>query len=60
MSDAQLMSELERLVSEDRNPRSMDIDLLPTEDVLRRINEEDGNVPAAVGEVIPQLSLIHI
>ncbi len=56
MSDAQLMSELERLVSEDRNPRSMDIDLLPTEDVLRRINEEDGNVPAAVGEVIPQIA----
>ncbi len=56
MSDAQLMSELERLVSEDRNPRSMDIDLLPTEDVLRRINEEDGNVPAAVGDVIPQIA----
>jgi N-acetylmuramic acid 6-phosphate etherase len=34
----------------------MDIDLLPTEDVLRRINEEDGNVPAAVGDVIPQIA----
>lgn len=56
MSDAQLMSELEKLVSEDRNPRSMDIDLLPTVDVLRRINEEDGNVPAAVGAVIPQIA----
>jgi len=56
MSDAQLMSELERLVSEDRNPRSMDIDLLPTIDVLRRINEEDGNVPAAVSKVIPEIA----
>ncbi|MBW6422898.1 N-acetylmuramic acid 6-phosphate etherase [Rhizobium sp. XQZ8] len=56
MSDAQLMSELERLVSEDRNPRSMDIDLLPTIDVLRRINEEDGNVPTAVSKVIPEIA----
>ncbi|WP_117192356.1 N-acetylmuramic acid 6-phosphate etherase [Rhizobium terrae] len=56
MSDARLISELERLVSEDRNPRSMDIDLLPTVDVLRRINDEDQGVPAAVGKVIPQIA----
>ena len=36
MSEQALISELGRLVSEERNPRTMDIDLLPTEDVLRR------------------------
>lgn len=56
MSDARLISELERLVSEDRNPRSMDIDLLPTVDVLREINAEDKGVPAAVEKVIPQIA----
>jgi N-acetylmuramic acid 6-phosphate etherase len=56
MSDERLISELERLVSEDRNPRSMDIDLLPTIDVLREINEEDQGVPAAVEKVIPQIA----
>lgn len=56
MSDANLMSELEKLVSEERNPRSMDIDLMPTADLLREINEEDHGVPAAVERVIPQIA----
>jgi N-acetylmuramic acid 6-phosphate etherase len=56
MTEAQLISELEGLVSEDRNPRSMEIDLLPTLQVLRSINEEDKGVPAAVEEVIPQIA----
>lgn len=50
------MSELERLVSEDRNPRTMDIDLLPTIDVLRKINDEDRDVPAAIEKVIPEIA----
>ncbi|MFB9947897.1 N-acetylmuramic acid 6-phosphate etherase [Rhizobium puerariae] len=56
MTDARLISELERLVSEGRNPRSMDIDLLPAIDVLREINEEDKGVPAAVEKVIPAIA----
>lgn len=56
MTEAQLISELEGLVSEDRNPRSMEIDLFPTVEVLRSINEEDKGVPAAVEEVIPQIA----
>lgn len=56
MTDVRLISELERLVSEGRNPRSMDIDLLPTIDVLREINEEDKGVPAAVEKVIPEIA----
>jgi N-acetylmuramic acid 6-phosphate etherase len=56
MSEVRLISELERLVSEDRNPRSMDIDLLPTVDVLREINTEDRLVPEAVEKVLPQIA----
>lgn len=50
------MSELERLVSEDRNPRTIDIDLLPTIEVLRKINDEDKGVAAAVEKVIPEIA----
>lgn len=50
------MSELDRLVSEGRNPRTMDIDLLPTIDVLRKINDEDEAVPAAVERVVPEIA----
>ncbi|RVD48243.1 N-acetylmuramic acid 6-phosphate etherase, partial [Mesorhizobium sp. M2D.F.Ca.ET.140.01.1.1] len=51
MTEQGLMSELDRLVSEGRNPRTVDIDLLPTIDVLRRINDEHRLVPAAVEKV---------
>lgn len=50
------MSELGRLVSEGRNPRTVDIDLLPTIDVLRKINDEDRLVPAAVEKVLPEIT----
>ncbi|TIP91759.1 MAG: N-acetylmuramic acid 6-phosphate etherase, partial [Mesorhizobium sp.] len=56
MNEQELMSELERLVSEDRNPRTMDIDLLPTIEILRMINDEDSGVPAAVEKVIPAIA----
>ncbi|GLS29074.1 N-acetylmuramic acid 6-phosphate etherase 1 [Mesorhizobium albiziae] len=51
-----LIAELEQLVSEDRNPRTMDIDLLPTADILRKINDEDKTVAAAVEKVIPEIA----
>lgn len=50
------MSELDRLVSEGRNPRTVDIDLLPTIDVLRKINDEDKAVPAAIESVLPDIA----
>ena len=56
MTEQGLMSELDRLVSEGRNPRTMDIDLLPTIDVLRKINDEDRAVPAAVEKVVPEIA----
>ncbi len=57
MSEHGLMSELERLVSEGRNPNTFDIDLLPTEQILEKINAEDRGVPAAVAAVIPEVAL---
>jgi N-acetylmuramic acid 6-phosphate etherase len=42
--------------TERRNPRSVDIDIFPTERVLRIINGEDNTVAAAVGAAIPQVA----
>ena len=42
--------------TEQRNPRTGDIDLLPTVDVLRMINDEDRLVPDAVRAVLPELA----
>ncbi|MER8694410.1 N-acetylmuramic acid 6-phosphate etherase [Mesorhizobium opportunistum] len=56
MTEQGLMSELDRLVSEGRNPRTVDIDLLPTIDVLRKINDEDKAVPAAIESVLPDIA----
>ncbi|MGW6448987.1 N-acetylmuramic acid 6-phosphate etherase [Lentzea sp. NPDC055074] len=42
--------------TEQRNPRTTDIDRVPTIDVLRMINEEDRTVPAAVAEALPELA----
>ena len=42
--------------TEARNPRTLDIDTLPTLELLRRINDEDRRVPEAVAEVLPALA----
>ena len=44
------------MVSEERNPRTMDIDLVPPIDVLRMINDEDKTVAFAVEKVIPEVA----
>jgi N-acetylmuramic acid 6-phosphate etherase len=51
-----VISELEHLISEERNPNTMEIDLLPTAEILRAINFEDRSVPDAVGKVIPEIA----
>lgn len=56
MTEQRLISELEKLVSEGRNPKTMHIDLLPTFDILREINSEDKGVPLAVERVIPEIA----
>ena len=42
--------------TERRNPRSVDIDLFPTERILRIINAEDAQVAAAVSAAVPQIA----
>lgn len=43
-------------ITECRNPSSMDMDLLPTEELLRLINREDHRVAEAVRTVIPAIT----
>jgi N-acetylmuramic acid 6-phosphate etherase len=47
---------LEKLLTEQRNPRSERIDTLPTEEMLRVINEEDQKVAIAVAAAVPQIA----
>jgi N-acetylmuramic acid 6-phosphate etherase len=44
--------------TERRNPHSVDIDLFPTERILKIINAEDALVAAAVAAAIPQISKV--
>jgi N-acetylmuramic acid 6-phosphate etherase len=44
------------VTTERRNPRSVDIDLFPTERVLKIINAEDALVPSVVAAVIPDIA----
>lgn len=46
-----------RLTTEGRNPNTMNIDALPTEEMLRAINEEDRLVADAVAVEIPNIAL---
>ena len=52
----QIVAELERLVSEERNPRTVGIDRKPTLAVLEDINHEDAGIPAAVRQVLPAVA----
>src|SRR6059058_5322924 len=44
--------------TEDSNPRSVDIDTLPTREVLRRINAEDATVAPAVARELPAIEAV--
>jgi N-acetylmuramic acid 6-phosphate etherase len=47
---------LASLTTETRNPRTTDIDQLPTLEMLVVINDEDQTVPMAVGKELPQIA----
>jgi N-acetylmuramic acid 6-phosphate etherase len=51
-----ILSELNQLVSEERNPRTMGIDLMSSDEIVRVINAEDRLVPDAVGKTLPQIA----
>jgi len=50
------MSNLHSLLTEQANPASAHIDAVPTEEMLRIINDEDRKVADAVGREIPQIA----
>jgi N-acetylmuramic acid 6-phosphate etherase len=51
-----LFHELENLTTEQRNPKSLNIDALSTLDILKTINDDDSAVPAAVAKEIPYIA----
>ena len=44
--------------TERRNPRTVDVDLFPTERILRIINAEDALVAGAVAAAIPEITKV--
>jgi N-acetylmuramic acid 6-phosphate etherase len=56
MDDRARFEEFARLATEQRNPRSMDLDLLEVPELLALINSEDRTVPEAVAREIPHIA----
>ncbi|GKY88470.1 N-acetylmuramic acid 6-phosphate etherase [Sinisalibacter aestuarii] len=57
MSDIVTVADLHKLVSETRNPRTMDLDRLPVPELLARMNDEDKLVALAVERELPNVAL---
>ncbi len=56
MDNNRLISMLNGLVSENQNPETIDIDLLPSLQVLTKINQQDHLVSNAITQVLPQIA----
>ena len=56
MTNDALITALSHLVSEGRNPETMDIDLLSSLEIVEKINQQDKQVPLAVKQVLPQIA----
>ncbi|CAB0150728.1 N-acetylmuramic acid 6-phosphate etherase [Pseudidiomarina piscicola] len=54
---ADLLAQLNKIVSEGRNPETMEIDTLSSEGILRKLNHEDAQVAPAVATQIPSIAL---
>jgi len=57
MAKSALIAELGHLVSEARNPDTMQIDLMSTSQILSAMNAEDHKVPEAVRKVLPEIAV---
>src|SRR5437867_12566809 len=53
MQDLSRFEEFARLATEQRNPRTLDLDTLDIPGILERISAEDQGVPAAVAQELP-------
>lgn len=56
MAKTTLMAELEQLVSEARNPDTLQIDLMSSGEIVAAMNAEDAKVAEAVRQVLPQVA----
>jgi len=56
LADSGLIATLDGLISESRNSKTTDIDLLPSLEILQKINREDALVPAAVEAMLPVIA----
>lgn len=56
MSNTDLLNTLSILVSEERNPETLDIDTLNSIELVTKINEQDKLVPLAIEKVLPQIA----
>lgn len=52
----QLLQTLSTLITEQRNPRSMNIDQLSALEIVTLMNQEDRRVPLAIEAVLPQIA----
>ena len=53
MDDRARFEEFAKLATEQRNPRTMDLDMLGVPELLQRLNAEDRTVPEAVARELP-------
>ncbi len=50
------IKEFTKMVTEERNSRTMDLDLLDTEELVSRVQKEDFDVAVAVQKVVPEIA----
>lgn len=56
MNNNKLIAALNSLVSENQNPDTMDIDLLDTDELVAKLNQQDHLVSKAITEVLPEIA----
>ena len=56
MANDALLSALAHLVSEGRNPDTMNIDLLSSLEIVEKLNQQDQQVPTAIAKELPNIS----
>ena len=52
-----ILKSLSELITEQRNPNSVDIDRQSALDIVRLMNKEDKQVPLAIEACLPEISL---
>ncbi|MDP0342844.1 N-acetylmuramic acid 6-phosphate etherase [Glaesserella parasuis] len=56
MAEQDLLKTLGQLITEQRNPNSMQIDTLSAYEIVQIINNEDKQVPLAIEKILPQIA----